>query len=86
MDLAFSAPADENLSTVDPGPLDSAEIPWQFSIDIGFRYDTDRWALAFYVLNATDEENWGTVPGLYGNDAIYAELPRRYELTATLKW
>ncbi|MGZ0709339.1 TonB-dependent receptor [Coraliomargarita sp. W4R53] len=86
MNLAFEVPASENLSPLDPGALESAEIPWQYSIDLGARYETDRWALALYLLNATDEENWGTVTSLYGNDSIFAELPRRIELTASLKW
>lgn len=64
----------------------SAEIPWQYSADFGIKYETKRYAIKLSVLNLTDEENWGAVNGLYGNDSIYAELPRRYELSATVKW
>lgn len=66
--------------------ITSAEIPWQYSADFGIKYETTRYALKFSVLNLTDEENWGAVNSLYGNDSIYAELPRRYELSATIKW
>ena len=66
--------------------ITSAEIPWQYSADFGIKYETDRYAIKLSVLNLTDEENWGAVNGLYGNDSIYAELPRRYELAATIKW
>ncbi len=66
--------------------ITSAEIPWQYSVDFGIKYETDRYAIKLSVLNLTDEENWGAVNGLYGNDSIYAELPRRYELAATIKW
>ncbi|MGB0414830.1 MAG: TonB-dependent receptor [Coraliomargarita sp.] len=83
IDLAFNVPGDKT-STGDP--LRSAEIPWQYSVDLGFRYTLDRWEAALYVLNATDEENWGAVNGLYGNDSVYAELPRRFEFTLTAKW
>ncbi|WPJ95630.1 TonB-dependent receptor [Coraliomargarita algicola] len=89
MNLAFDVPASarvDDQQAVAPGDLKSAEIPWQYSIDLGLRYETEHWALAIYLLNATDEENWGSVTGLYGNDSIFAELPRRVEVTASLKW
>ncbi len=89
MNLAFNVPASarvDDQQAIAPGDLKSAEIPWQYSIDLGLRYETERWALAVYLLNATDEENWGAVTGLYGNDSIFAELPRRLEVTASLKW
>lgn len=92
MDLGFNVPSehvlDENGN--DPGAplgdLEGIEIPWQYSVDLGIKYETDRWALSLKILNATDEENWGAVNSLYGNDSVYAELPRRYELAATIKW
>ncbi len=91
INLAFEVPASENLSPpgefgYDPGPLNTSKIPWQYSLDLGIKYETDRWAASLHVLNLTDQENWGAVEGLYGNDSIYAELPRRYEFTLTLKW
>lgn len=64
----------------------AAEIPWQYSIDWGIRYDTRHWGLGVKILNLTDEENWGVANSIYGNDSIYAELPRRIELTSVLKW
>ncbi len=89
IDLAFNVPGEYTTHPFgfqDGQPLRSAEIPWQYSVDLGFKYATERWEAALYVLNATDEENWGAVNGLYGNDSIYAELPRRFEFTLTAKW
>ncbi len=89
IDLAFNVPGEYTTNAFGAAtgePLRSAEIPWQYSVDLGFKYATDRWEAALYVLNATDEENWGAVNGLYGNDSVYAELPRRFEFTLTAKW
>ncbi|CAA6679436.1 MULTISPECIES: TonB-dependent siderophore receptor [unclassified Lentimonas] len=85
MDLGFNVPAEHVAGGTGP-KLDSIEIPWQYSIDLGMKYETARWAISLKMLNATDEENWGAVNSLYGNDSVYAELPRRYELAATIKW
>lgn len=82
MNLGFNIAAEDNGGTA----LSSVEIPWQYSIDLGLRYETDKWAISFNLLNATDEENWGAVNGLYGNDSVFAELPRRLEVTGTIKW
>lgn len=89
MDLGFNVPGQHtfNSNQVATGePLESAEIPWQYSVDLGVKYETERWAIALHVLNLTDEENWGAVNAIYGNDSVFAELPRRYELTVSLKW
>jgi outer membrane receptor protein involved in Fe transport len=89
MNLAYEVPASyriDDQQNIAPGNLESAKIPWQYSIDLGARYETERWAIALYLLNATDEANWGTATGLYGNDSIFAELPRRLEMTLSLKW
>ena len=68
------------------GSISSAEIPWQYSLDAGMFYETDKWALRFNVLNFTDEENFGAVNAIYGNASVYNELPRRYELSASYKF
>lgn len=92
MDLGYNVPSEyvKNSDGSDPvtplGDLDGIEIPWQYSIDLGIKYETAWWAISLKMLNATDEENWGAVYSLYGNDSVYAELPRRYELAATIKW
>jgi outer membrane receptor protein involved in Fe transport len=89
MDLGFNVPGQYTYNSAgDPTgeALESAEIPWQYSIDFGIKYETERWAIELQILNVTDEENWGTVNGIYGNDSVFAELPRRYELTVSLKW
>lgn len=79
--LGFNVPA----SATNP-LIKTVEIPWQYSIDLGFTYETERWAIALNILNLTDEENWGSPNPIYGNDSVYAELPRRLELAVTLKW
>ena len=89
MDLSFNVPGEYTYNSNGPStgePLRNAEIPWQYSLDLGFKYETEHWALALRILNLTDEENWGAVNSIYGNDSVYAELPRRYELSASLKW
>jgi len=92
MDLGYNVPSEHvnNSDGSEPiapiGNLDAIEIPWQYSVDFGIKYETARWAISLKMLNATDEENWGAVHSLYGNDSVYAELPRRYELAATIKW
>lgn len=68
------------------GTISSAEIPWQYSLDAGMFYETDKWALRFNVLNLTDEENFGAVNAIYGNASVYNELPRRYEFSASYKF
>ena len=83
MDLAFNVPA---AYTGSGSGWTSARIDWQYSIDVGLKYETEDWALSVNVLNVTDEENWGAVNGLYGNDSVFAELPLRVEVGATYKW
>ncbi|MGJ8639757.1 MAG: TonB-dependent receptor [Opitutaceae bacterium] len=89
MDTAFNVPAAFALDTFgNPSTVDlvSARIDWQYSIDLGLKYETDQWAFTVNALNVTGEENWGAVSGLYGNDSVFAELPFRLEFGATYKW
>ena len=83
MDLAFNVPGSHTSSGTD---WTSARIDWQYSIDLGLKYEVEDWAVSINALNVTDEENWGAVNGLYGNDSVFAELPLRFEVSATYKW
>lgn len=63
------------------GTIETAEIPTQYTLDLGAFYERDNWAVRLNVLNATDELNFGSVNPIYGNASVFVELPRRYELT-----
>ncbi len=65
------------------GTIETAEIPTQYTLDLGAFYERNNWSVRFNVLNATDEQNFGAVNPIYGNASVFLELPRRYELTVS---
>ncbi len=65
------------------GTIETAEIPTQYSLDLGAFYEVSNWAFRLNILNVTDEQNYGAVNAIYGNASVFVELPRRYELTAS---
>jgi len=63
------------------GTIETAEIPWQHSIDLGVRYEGEGWSVSAKAINVTDERNFGAVNSIYGNASLFVEKDRHFELT-----
>ena len=64
-------------------PSSTAEIPWQYELDLTAFYTYEDWDFKVTVFNITDEENWDAPNAGYGNGSVVAREPLKVEGTVT---
>lgn len=56
------------------------KLPSYTLVNLGLRYETDRWAFSITGKNITDERYFrANFPNLFGSQIVLPELPRNYQ-------